>query len=1120
MYMRGFDRRGCTAAITAASATGFKVSGVFSDLADFVVLMLFDADDLFGHLYTTKFLPDFDLTGMVVDFDLAVVNGMNPGSMKFPSVPWGSLSWIKANGTSGTTPLNITATTGQVAASRTYTVIGSPVAFDRVQLIYLGNTVFDYSVSGGDTTTTVATAIKNQINALTGSSMPLSATSSGADFTVTCTQPGTDGNTIELLEMHKTASTQISPNGPSKLTGGVDPTSIHVTLDFSTMTLTSLRQCWLTLAPPLAIDTGVSPNPNQTLIPFAPINFSYTFTNWVITDPSSHKALKVAGLSSTLVDSRDTWAVYAGTGWTLAAGFYHAGFAQYSATANDQITITYHNQNTHDLYLGTSLFTDRGIFSVTLDGSSLADLDTYVNTGSAIQTRRVLTTAVAAGKHTLVLKVKSTHNGSSSGYNCYFDYLQAVVTSDVLDPANVYSTVGTAFDFDTDQTYKLPPQRSQWICRRAGFTGDLNLYAGVFFALKRVRFGGSFHAATVTLAGAFSSGNGFGSGGDHVTTVIGGTSMAVTVYPADTLLTMAQRFVDAINALFVGVYAAPTATAGQFTVTTTSPINGFTFAISYTSSTSAWNSGTTYAVGDWATAGGHLYQSLLVSNLNNAPASSPTWWLDFGLLGTMVKTGDTDIGNEGTWQVDAAQTSPLNQAFQDFLVNFCAELAANSMTGTVAWSQELLNPPDTNTSGGAWIQRFADATSVLTATGFGSWGTGKVEAYSAPSVTQTGHGYITGNLVHIASHTGSGVWSITVTGVNGYNLTTQVSNSGGYVPAAGDDVFIELQTSQCCFNPATVTAYLINVYKQTAGIMNGTGLTPWLQFGEVGWWFFSEHMATVIVAFSNSSGLIEVQTAAAHGLATGQTVVLAGTHIIDGTKTVTVIDSTHFTVDSSTWPGGSPVVAGTVSGGGMAYYDAYTAATAATALSRAMAPFYCQDDDPTIHSSADANFLVAQIKTHVDAVIAAVLGVYAGAKFEVLWPYDVNFATCYYSNDLPYPQGGRLNRAVNLPSAWHVKAGSGLDRFKVEGLSWGSFYRHYDNAEATVSFPYTTIGWSKADTVCLVPWFNGGCDWPREWLFTVNSSVPKMSFWAFDHLVLLSWSTQPLPVVAAWVHVF
>jgi len=76
MYLRGFDRRGCAASLNNASASGFTVSGVFNDQADFAVLVLYDADDQFGHLFTTKCLPDFSLANVTLDFSLVAFDVM------------------------------------------------------------------------------------------------------------------------------------------------------------------------------------------------------------------------------------------------------------------------------------------------------------------------------------------------------------------------------------------------------------------------------------------------------------------------------------------------------------------------------------------------------------------------------------------------------------------------------------------------------------------------------------------------------------------------------------------------------------------------------------------------------------------------------------------------------------------------------------------------------------------------------------------------------------------------------------------------------------------------------------------------------------------------------------
>jgi hypothetical protein len=125
-----------------------------------------------------------------------------------------------------------------------------------------------------------------------------------------------------------------------------------------------------------------------------------------------------------------------------------------------------------------------------------------------------------------------------------------------------------------------------------------------------------------------------------------------------------------------------------------------------------------------------------------------------------------------------------------------------------------------------------------------------------------------------------------------------------------------------------------------------------------------------------------------------------------------------------------------------------------------------------------------------------VLAAAAGAKFELLWPLDV----C----DPALGEG--LNRYVDLPVEYQTKAGSGLDRLKMEGLSYGSVLRNLDKARAAVTFPWTApMSWAKADCKYLVPWFNGGCPWPAEYLAAAGQLIGGLNFWAWDHLGLLSW---------------
>ena len=193
----------------------------------------------------------------------------------------------------------------------------------------------------------------------------------------------------------------------------------------------------------------------------------------------------------------------------------------------------------------------------------------------------------------------------------------------------------------------------------------------------------------------------------------------------------------------------------------------------------------------------------------------------------------------------------------------------------------------------------------------------------------------------------------------------------------------------------------------------------------------------------------------------------------------------------------------------MAYYDPITTAAAQTTLGRPLYKFTCQDDDPTVNNGADASFLAARLKAHVDAIRAAVLAQYPNAKFEILYPNDVNNPICLLGENVQYPQGGRLNAAVNLPPEWKVQQSSGLDSFKVEALSWGATYLDLDLARQAILFAFTDpMSWDIGSVAYLIPWFNGTCPWPREFKLASTRGLGLINFWAYDHLAMMSW---PLP---------
>jgi hypothetical protein len=600
--------------------------------------------------------------------------------------------------------------------------------------------------------------------------------------------------------------------------------------------------------------------------------------------------------------------------------------------------------------------------------------------------------AVAAGSHTVVITLTSgqhaalgTWDTTSSGHYFYFDFLEAAIASDVLDPAITYPTVMPATDFDTDHAYRLSPERLVWMLSRLGFKGELDHYLGVFWWAQRKRVGGIFPVVTVTFGGTWLS-------GDSAFITIGGFALGKSVFAGDSANTIAAHFCYEVNEIFTGVWAS--VSGAVLTINGRTPEWSFTYA----------------------------------QSCNSA-------------AGTMTYTGDLTSGVEGSWMIDDSKTPVINRAVTDWHTDFWVQVAAQGWAGAVSsFSMELVNPPDNPTAGAVYAQRFSDGTVVATDTGFGG-----------------------------------------------------------------------LLSTQCTFS-TTVQAYQEHAYAEMAGMMAAAGLTPWLQFGEFLWWYYAR-VQNLAIGYASDTAPISIGTATAHGLLTGQGVLTAGIQgdtAANTETTATVVDSTHVTLDGSSGNGSYVAGTGTISGGGMAFYDAYTASAAATVLGRPLASFWTQDDDPTLHA-ADVAFLAGQLKSHIDAIRTFVLASYPTAKFELLFPYDVCYPSPYWTNDLPYPQGGRLNYAVNLPAAYLAKSGSGLDRFKTEGLSWIATYRNFSLAQATIQFPYTVGTWPLLYTRYLLPWFNGGCAWPREYLYNVNAGTPYLGMWAFDQLCLMGWPL-PLPV--------
>lgn len=468
---------------------------------------------------------------------------------------------------------------------------------------------------------------------------------------------GVDGNMCRLYELHKNDNLKATQS-VVQLSGGDSQVTWRVTVDFSAEGITSLQRIWMTFGALLADSAEYTGG-----------EFRALFSNWNVTGPAATRALPVAAPGSVRIEEHSSWVKYTGF-WEAApeaTGFFSEGRARRAAQVDATATVETHCSQTHDIYIGTRKDFNCGIVEVTVDGDtgSAVQLDLFESAGDAQVVRRKAFSGLTPGSHSVEIRLTGTKNALSQGFFYYFDFLECAVPGDVPDPVTPTTAVAVATDWDTDHTYKLTPQRLLWAITNLGLVGSINHYCGVFWwnQRRRVAAGNPFPTVVVTFGGSWSA-------GETIFLDIGGISMGKTVFPADTLDSIALHFVYAINALFVGVWAS--ASGAELTVTLRSPKYSFTFSHSATT-----------AAGTVTDDGGQL-----------------------------------SGGDVGEWFVDENASPVLNRGFRDWHVDFFSEAAAAGIEVVSTLSHELVKPPD-NPPTDVWVMRFPDGRPVETDTGFG-----------------------------------------------------------------------------------------------------------------------------------------------------------------------------------------------------------------------------------------------------------------------------------------------------------------------------------------------------------------------------------------------------------------
>jgi hypothetical protein len=654
IQLRGFDDMGASAALHSATNNSFKVSGVFRDPGDFAVLVLYDADNFYEHP-SLKYLPDFDFSGLTLMFDVEYSGLMPLDSPKYPTIDWPYLDVIRPDGTTARIALfdNAKLQGGAYTSASARFVVedNSLQPYDRLTLWYQ-NFAFDYTVPNDPanlpTAAQVAAALAAQVNAVDwealGILLPIAATTNGATITITSVRPGVDGNMIRMYAVAKNSRLRTTSE-TAVFSGGSSAATWRVTLDFEDLGIPLVRQMWLTFAPLLANGSA-----------FTASEWEAVFTNWALAGPYSTRLLKVAGPGSVRIEDDDSWCRYSGS-WTSETGFYSGGFAKCTSSAGSSVTVFYSCPVQHDLWIGTSLYSDRGKVGVRLDADSETELDCTLAVEPAVVTRRKARTSVPAGEHTVVIRLLE-------GGGCfYFDFLEAAVPSLVPAPQPAISNVSAALDYSTDHTYKLPPARLHWMLDQLGFAGPMNEYIGVFWWNQRKRVDAAIPSVTVAFGGAFVP-------GDQVFITIGGQTCGKTVFPNEDAALIARHFAYFINETFVGVWAST---------------QGSTLTVACRSPKAAYS----YTFNAWA------------ETIN-------------GSTGTVSWAGSLQGGDPGKWVIDTEQTPVLNRGARDWHRDFMSHCALRGRELTVAASMELVYPPE---SFGA---RFPDGSVVETSVGFGN----------------------------------------------------------------------------------------------------------------------------------------------------------------------------------------------------------------------------------------------------------------------------------------------------------------------------------------------------------------------------------------------------------------
>ncbi len=648
-----FFRPSSVAALSAASPSGFTVSGSWRQQFDWVVVE-WNRDNVFEHPLLRN-LPDGDLSGLTLGYKETRSNCILMDSGLFPTVDWPYLRIWAPNASGVETVWRVklrdhaTATAGSfVSAQATFTLGGTLTASDYVELSWLDEHYF-HQVAAADTIASVLDDLALNIN--TFSTTATATQPAGTDqIVLTKTAAGVEGNDLGVLALVNGAQTEVWTPASQKMSGGQSPTEWQVTLNFGALTdatglgaipTTNVRKLRWTYA--AALQGGA----------YQRSEFSAGVSNWAVT--GTNRAYKVAGRGTRRFEDDSKKVAYTGT-WSEERGNFSGGTIRRTTQIGAKCTASYEAQTAHRLYLGSRRAAGAGVVTVKVDVQPDKVFDLYIADEDVLL--RLDLGTLGPGTHTVEATLTGP-NPNPQNRSFYFDFLELATEASTVDALAATANETLATDWDTDHSLALAPERVAWNLKMLGFTGRANHYAGALLFYELLNPGNAYATGTVTFEGSAVF-------GQVVAITVSGTVYSRVTLITDTLQTVAKAFEHIIN-------------------------NGST--------------------GIWAQASGTV---VTIQSRTLGAAGNSTTLAATPATGTMraVASGATLAGGvDGTWRTDLTAAPRLNRAARDWHRSYFAALKSYNIAVAAAFSMELKDGDPSLAAGIA--QRYANGDPVM-----------------------------------------------------------------------------------------------------------------------------------------------------------------------------------------------------------------------------------------------------------------------------------------------------------------------------------------------------------------------------------------------------------------------